>query len=185
MIFFVGFLVCRTGCLRILRTGKLDCVLEATQIVPSGDHVHRMAHRLFNPGSHLAGRPLALIPGWGLEPEVQRLTLDLTEQEWGMGTALATVPWSVGSANVVPGDGRADPVGGALHDLCDLATWSGVCGVAEQQQGLPTGAFIVRGRHLEPLTQFVQRQIGDDLYRFDSFSLTQNRMALPGFRGAM
>ena len=55
-------------------------------------------------------------------------------------------------------------------------TWSGVCRVAEQQQDLPTGAFIVRDRHLEPLTQFVQRQIGDDFYRFDSFSLTQNRI---------
>ena len=96
-----------------------------------------------------------------------------------MGTALATVPWSVGSANVVPGDGRADSVGGTLYDLRDLATWSGVCGVAEQQQGLPTGAFITRGRHLEPLTQFVQRQTGDDLYRLYFFSLTQNRMMQP------
>ena len=93
-----------------------------------------------------------------------------------MGTALATVPWSVGPANVVLGDGRADSVGGALYDLRNLATWSEVCGVAKQHQGLPTGAFIVRGRHLEPLTQFVQRQMGDGLYCFDSFSLTQNRI---------
>ena len=164
----------------MLRTGKLDRVLETTQIVPSGDHVHRMAHRLFNPGSHLTGRPLAFILGWGLEPEVPRLTLDLTEQERGMGTARATVPRSVGSANVVPGDSSTDSVGGALHDLCDLATWSGVCGVVEQQQGLPTGAFIVRGRHLEPLTQFVQCQVGDDLYRIDSSSLTQNRISAAG-----
>jgi len=49
-------------------------------------------------------------------------------------------------------------------------------GVTEEDQRLPTGAFVVRGGGLEPLTQFFQGQVGDDLSRFDGLSLSQNRI---------
>jgi len=49
-------------------------------------------------------------------------------------------------------------------------------GIAQQHQGLPAGALVVRGDCLEPLAQFVQRQVADDLDRFDASSLPQNRM---------
>jgi len=64
----------------MLWTGELNRVLEPTQIVPSGDDVHRMAHHLVDPGGHLTGRPAPAIIRWVLQSQVQRLTLDLIEQ---------------------------------------------------------------------------------------------------------
>lgn len=103
-----------------------------------------MPHLRFNPGGHLAGRPLAFIVWWGLEPEVQRLTLDHVEQQRWVGTAFSTVTGTVGTLGVVPRDGRADPISRALNDLSDLAPLPGERRITEQQQGLPTSAFVVR-----------------------------------------
>ena len=160
----------------MLWAGKLHRVLEAAQVVPSGDHVHWMPHRFFDPCGDLARGPPSFIVRWSLQSKVQRLALDLIEQKRRMGTAFPAVLGPVGPVGVVPRDGGPDPIAGALHDLRDLCSRPRMRGVAEKHQCLPTGAFVVRHRGFEPLAQFVQGQVGDDLDRFDSLSLPQNRM---------
>lgn len=166
----------QSGGLRMVGPRELNGVLEAAQIVPSSDHIHRMPHRLGDPGGHLTRGPLALILRGGLESEVQRLTLDLVEQQGRMGTTFPAVFRAVGAFGVVPRDGGADPVGRALNNLRDLATLPGNRRVAEQEQRLPTDAFVVRRSSLVPFMQFVQGQMGENLNRFDSLSLAQNRI---------
>ena len=62
-------------------TWLLHGIREATEVIPAGRDVHRLAQGRFDPVGDLLARPLPVVVWWCLEAQIQRFPLDLVEQE--------------------------------------------------------------------------------------------------------
>ena len=131
----------------------LNGVGEAPQVVPARRDVHRLAQRGLDPVRDLLARPFPLVVWWGLEAQIQRFTLALVEQKGMTGSARTTVCQTMRPVGVVQRDGVGQPRWTSLHDARHVAARP-ECRLAEEEQGVPAGAFVIVRCRLVPVPEF-------------------------------
>ena len=92
---------------------------------------------------------------------IQRFTLDRVEQKGMVGATWTTVCQTVGTFGVVQRDGVRQPCWTSLHDARHVAACPEFK-VAEEEQGVPAGAFVMVRCRLVPVPEFFDAQMGSD-----------------------
>ena len=92
-----------------------------------------------------------------------------------VGATRTTVCQTVRTLGVVQGDGVSEPTGTPLNDAGHLTACSWFR-FAQEEQGVPAGAFMIVRRRFVTAPEFFNAQIGSDLYGFDPYSLAHFRM---------
>ncbi len=110
-----------------------------------------------------------------LEAQIQRFTLDLVQQKGMVGATWTTVWQTVRTGGVVQHDGLAEPAGTPLNDARHVAARPRFR-LAEEEQRVPAGAFVMIRCRLVPMPKFFNAQMGGNRYGFDPDSLAQFRM---------
>ena len=139
----------------------LDGVRQAPQVVPTGGDMDRLTERRLNPVRDLPACPFPVVVWWGLEAQIQRFTLDFVEQKGMVGATRTTVCQTVGTLGVVQRDGVGQPRWTSLHDARHVAACPEFR-LAEEEQGVPAGAFVIVRCRLVPVPEFFNAQMGSD-----------------------
>ena len=92
-----------------------------------------------------------------------------------VGATRTTVCQTVRTLGVVQGDGVSEPTGTPLNDAGHLTACSWFR-FAQEEQGVPAGAFMIVRRRFVTAPEFFNAQIGSDLYGFDPYSLAYFRI---------
>ena len=92
-----------------------------------------------------------------------------------VGATRTTVCQTVRTLGVVQGDGVSEPIGTPLNDAGHLTACSWF-GFAQEEQGVPAGAFMIVRRRFVTAPEFFNAQMGSDLYGFDLYSLAHFRI---------
>lgn len=92
---------------------------------------------------------------------IQRFTLDLVEHKRMAGATWTTICQTIGTLGVVERDGVRQPCWTSLHDARDVAACPGFR-LAEEEQGVPAGAFMMVRCRLVPVPEFLNAQTGSD-----------------------
>ena len=87
-----------------------------------------------------------------------------------VGATRTTVCQTVRTLGVVQGDGVSELTGTPLNDAGHLTACSWF-GFAQEEQGVPAGAFMIVRRRFVTAPEFFNAQMGSDLYGFDLYSL--------------
>ena len=93
-----------------------------------------------------------------------------------VGATRTTVCQTVRTLGVVQGDGVSKPTGTPLNDAGHLTACSWF-GFAQEEQGVPAGAFMIVRRRFVTAPEFFNAQMGSDLYGFDPYSLAHFRIS--------
>ena len=92
-----------------------------------------------------------------------------------VGATWTTVCQTVRTLGVVQGDGVSEPTGTPLNDAGHLTACSWFR-FAQEEQGVPAGAFMIVRRRFVTAPEFFNAQMGSDLYGFDPYSLAHFRI---------
>ena len=99
-----------------------------------------------------------------------------------VGATRTTVCQTVRTSDVVQGDGVSEPTGTPLNDAGHLTACSWFR-FAQEEQGVPAGAFMIVRRRFVTAPEFFNAQMGSDLYGFDTYSLAHFRIIPSGLPG--
>ncbi len=95
-----------------------------------------------------------------------------------VGATWTTVCQTVRTLGVVQRNGVGEPTGTPLNDAGHLTACPGFR-LAEKEQGMPAGAFMMVRRRLVPVPKLLNAQMGRDRSGFDPYRLAQFRI-IPG-----
>lgn len=96
-----------------------------------------------------------------METQIQRFTLDLVKQKRVAGVTRTTIRQPLGTLGVVQRDGVGQPRWTSLHDARHVAPCPEFR-LAEKEQGVPAGAFVIVRCRLVPVPEFFDAQMGSD-----------------------